>query len=201
MQAMVVANVCLAIIFASCTSGVIGFKSVAITPLKYRCSSQILMANNGDNLKNSIDFNAIRRIASASIISASLYAGPTLLVFNPVTSTVANAEFRAQQKRTYFRYIPKFIAGRDFYKTELKNAIEKEDWKVVEKMFEDFVSKKNAKTDEVYQIDSYVNTNFFRPMSIFSGTFAERGSSPKERSLMEQEQLFENVCLYYRRTS
>ena len=41
--------------------------------------------------------------------------------------------------------------------------------------------------------DSYINVNLYRPMTVFSGSFAERGSSPKQKALMDQEVAFEKV--------
>lgn len=43
--------------------------------------------------------------------------------------------------------------------------------------------------------DSYINVNLYRPMTVFSGSFAERGSSPKQKALMDQEVAFEKVCI------
>ena len=39
---------------------------------------------------------------------------------------------------------------------------------------------------QVDATDSYVNVHFFRPMTVFSGSFAERGTSTKQRLLQEQ---------------
>ena len=63
---------------------------------------------------------------------------PTINIVKP-----ANAEFRAAQKRTFFRFTPKFIEGMKFYKTDLKDAIDKEDFDVVKKMFNEYVVKKS----------------------------------------------------------
>ena len=41
--------------------------------------------------------------------------------------------------------------------------------------------------------DSYVNVNLYRPMKVFSGSFAERGQSPKQKALVDQEVAFEKV--------
>merc|ERR1711908_268366 len=113
---------------------------------------------------------------------------------NIVLPMVANADFRAAQKRTYFRFIPKLMEGREFYMKDLKTAIEKEDWKVVEKYFEEYVTKYNGSVkDEVEATDTFVNSRFLRPMQLFSGTFAERGTSPKQRALAEQLELFKTA--------
>ena len=42
---------------------------------------------------------------------------------------------------TYFRFIPKMNEGRNFFKNELKVAIEKEDWPVITNFFEEYVTK------------------------------------------------------------
>lgn len=113
---------------------------------------------------------------------------------NIVSPLLANADFRAAQKRTYFRFIPKLIEGKEFYNKDLKAAIDKEDWKVVEKFFEEYVSKYNGSVkDQAETTDTYVNSRFFRPMQLFSGTFAERGTSPKQRALAEQLELFKTA--------
>lgn len=41
--------------------------------------------------------------------------------------------------------------------------------------------------------DSYINVNLYRPMVVFSGSFAERGQSPKQKALLDQEVAFEKV--------
>ena len=97
-------------------------------------------------------FNPKRVLPKAvvsSIVSFSILYGPVfvnneqiqstsnLVLTNPLQIQVANADFRAQQKRTYFRFIPKLEKGRDFYKNELKKAIDSEDWAVVSKFFEE----------------------------------------------------------------
>lgn len=43
------------------------------------------------------------------------------------------------------------------------------------------------------QVDAserYVDDKLLRPMTVFAGSFAERGTSPKTRAMLEQEQLF-----------
>jgi hypothetical protein len=99
---------------------------------------------------------------SAGLIAASLI-GPPIAVFLPVQP--AHAEFRAQQKRTYFRFVPKILKGRDFYKNELKQAIEKEDWAIVSKFFEEYVTRVNPNDPgQVEKTDTFVNENLFRPL-------------------------------------
>ena len=106
----------------------------------------------------------------------------------------ANADVRAQQKRTYFRFVPKLVSGMAFYQTDVKAAIDKEDYAVISKFFEVFVTKYNADDkSQVDATDTYVNQNIIRPMIVFSGSFAERGSSPKTKALKEQEQAFEKA--------
>lgn len=106
----------------------------------------------------------------------------------------ANAEFRAAQKRTFFRFTPKLIAGSKFFGTDLKTAIEKDDWGVVEGFFKEYVSKYNKNDpSQVDGTDSYINNNLLRPMKVLSGSFAERGSSPKQKLLAEKELAFEDA--------
>jgi hypothetical protein len=44
--------------------------------------------------------------------------------------------------------------------------------------------------NQVDATDSYVNLNFYRPMVVFAGSFAEKGQSPKQRALMEYKDKF-----------
>lgn len=88
----------------------------------------------------------------------------------------AHAEFRQQQKKTYFRLIPKFEEGSKYYTTDLKQAVDNEDWATISKFFEVYVTKYNKNDPtQVDATDSYVNNHFLRPMTVFAGTFAERG--------------------------
>lgn len=91
----------------------------------------------------------INKVMSTAFIAVALI-GPPVLVFTPVQSV--HADVRAQQKRTYFRFVPKLIIGKDFYKTTVKDAIDKEDWPVITKFFEEFVSKYNP--NDPTQVDS-----------------------------------------------
>ena len=89
------------------------------------------------------------KAVSIAVVANALVLSP-MNVFTPVQS--AHADVRAQQKRTYFRFVPKLIIGRDFYKTQIKDAIDKEDWPVIAKFFEEFVSKYNP--NDPTQVDA-----------------------------------------------
>ena len=140
---------------------------------------------------------------ASSVANRLLKAVPQAVIIGAIaTSSIelgapqpAVADFRAAQKRTYFRQTPKFIEGGNFLTKDLKSAIEKEDYKVIENMFEEYASKVIAsRENEVVQTDTFVNQKFYRPMTVLAGSFAERGSSEKQRLLMEQEQAFEAAC-------
>jgi hypothetical protein len=138
-------------------------------------------------------YDNIQRKFFTSSLSLFLLSTPVILTtFSPsILTPVAVADVRAQQKRTYFRFVPKLTTGRDFYKTELKAAVDSEDWKVIEKFFEVYVSKYNPNDpNQIDATDSYVNVHFYRPMTVFAGSFAEKGSSPKQKALMEAEDKF-----------
>lgn len=76
----------------------------------------------------------------------------------------------------------------------MKSAIDKDDWTVVAKFFEEYVSKYNPNDKtQVDQTDSYLNNYFLRPMKVLSGSFAERGTSPKQKALAEKELDFEKA--------
>jgi hypothetical protein len=131
---------------------------------------------------------------STSIFTSSYVSQPFEQHVELFSPPVAQADFRAAQKRTYFRFTPKLITGRDFYRTELKAAVEREDWAAVSKFFEKYVSKVNKNDpNQVDARDSYVNNNLYRPMKVLAGSFAERGTSDKQKSLLEQEEAFETA--------
>ena len=109
-----------------------------------RMSAQIQMSGFSDIIKSKF-----AKAATIAVVTNALVLSP-MNVFTPVES--AHADVRAQQKRTYFRFVPKLIIGRDFYKGAVKTAIDKEDWPVVTKFFEEFVSKYNP--NDPSQIDS-----------------------------------------------
>jgi hypothetical protein len=86
------------------------------------------------------------------------------------------------------------ITGSSFYANELKTAIEKDDWAVVTKFFEEYVAKYNKNDpSQVDSTDSFINNNLIRPMKVLSGSFAERGTSPKQKLLAEKEAAFEEA--------
>ena len=136
----------------------------------------------------------LQKAITSAVVATSIVAAPILTVVSPPGLGLvqsANADVRAQQKRTYFRFVPKLIIGRDFYKADLKAAIDKEDWPVVQKIFEEYITRTNKESGSTEATDTYVNQYLIRPMSVFSSSFAERGSSDKQRALLEQEQTFE----------
>lgn len=147
-------------------------------------------------------FIGIPKILSSGIISFSLLYGqyqPVLhsQVSNEVKSSSLNfiqpahADFRAAQKRTYFRFIPKLEIGLNYYANDLKKAIDEENYDVIKTLFDEFVVKVNPNDpNQIDAKDTYVNEKFYRPMVVFSGTFAERGTSVKQRLLLEQKDLF-----------
>ena len=143
-----------------------------------------------------------KQTAPANVAKKIMKAIPqALLVGTLATSSIelaapqpAVADFRAAQKRTYFRQSPKLIEGGAFLTKDLKNAVETEDYKVIGGMFDDYASKVIASRDnEVVQTDTFVNAKFYRPMTVLAGSFAERGTSEKQRQLMDQEQAFEQA--------
>jgi hypothetical protein len=146
---------------------------------------------------NALKLSVPNRLLSAALVGLSLnvpinFEIATMMgpVHNPFI-TEARADFRAAQKRTYFRFVPKLIIGRDFYKTDLKQAIEKGDWATVEKMFDVYVTKYNPNDPgQIDKTDRYVDAFFLRPMTVFSGSFAEKGVSPKQTAMMKQEEVF-----------
>lgn len=139
----------------------------------------------------------INRIAAISLLTIPLSICSVELMTNVVhqhsvtmqPSSVL-ADVRAQQKKTYFRFAPKLNEGKEFYRVDLKEAIDKGNWDVVSKFFAEYVSKVNKNDPGQVQTDTFVNNNLYRPMTLLSGTFAERGSSIKTRLLLDEEAAF-----------
>lgn len=156
----------------------------SLSARKFNCIT-VKMLENRDLISNSklSELSKFTKIATTAFLSASLLYGPISsnnfnyrINANPILIAPAHADFRAAQKRTYFRFIPKLETGRDYYKKDLKDAIDNEKWDVVTKFFETYVSKYNYNDPtQVDATDTYVNAYLYRPMTIFSGTFAERG--------------------------
>lgn len=135
------------------------------------------------------------KVPATIVSSFFLLGGPLDLATHGLSSSSpvqlvapAHADFRAAQKRTYFRYTPKFLEGGEFLKSAADAAVDKEDWAAVKKLFEVYPTKMNgSQKDQVDTTDTYVNSHFYRPMTLLAGSFAERGSSEKQRALMDQE--------------
>ena len=149
--------------------------------------------NTRVSMMSSNDMNAKKVISS--MMSLLLITSPiSLNPPNTIITNIAHADVRAQMKRTYFRFVPKLITGLTFYKNDLKTAVDKEDWDTIKKFFEVYVSKYNVNDPkQVDATDTYVNAQLYRPMTVFAGSFAEKGTSPKQKALMEQEALFESA--------
>lgn len=139
-------------------------------------------------------FAKISRAVSVGMLGFTLSQGTLSYLpdSGPVVTLVkpASAEFRAAQKRTYFRFTPKLVDGMKYYASDLKTAIDKEDFNVVKKFFEIYVVKANDLGDKT---DSYYQNHFTRPLTVLGGSFAERGVSPKQKLLAEQELVFETA--------
>lgn len=138
----------------------------------------------------------VQNALTGTIIASSLlgmeYLPIAAVPWAPVAAVHASA--RPAQKNTFFRFSPKFIEGRDYYRTELKTAIDREDWQVVGKFFEVYVSRYNKNfPDQVDAYDSYVNKQLYRPMKVIATSFSDRSVSPMETKLMEQITAFEKA--------
>lgn len=176
--------------------------SFSIRSRNRHCSTLCGKSSFNNDLDSKLKFKKV--VTSSIIFSLSFYLSP-LSIFQPLDLNTqsnvavsivqpANADVRAQQKRTYFRFAPKLKLGCEFYKSDLKKAIDTEDWNAVTKFFEVYVSKYNPNDPtQIDSTDTYVNNHLFRPMTVLSGSFAERGASPKQRALMEQESALEEA--------
>lgn len=135
------------------------------------------------------------QVGSAALASFVLVAPPVTDVLEGRAPSMlvrsAHADVRAAQKRTFFRQTPRLVEGGAFWAKDVKTAIDKEDWKVIEKLFEEYASKMNgSQKDQVDIYDTYVNDKFLRPMQLLAGSFAERGTSEKQRVLMAHRDEF-----------
>jgi hypothetical protein len=152
-----------------------------------------------NNVKMAMQFspNRLKKIVGVSLLSFLIsdmkpsWDISQLQLIKPV-----QAEFRAAQKRTFFRFVPRLVVGRDFFANDLKTAIDKEDWNTVSKFFETYISKRNKNDpDQIDATDTFVNSNLFRPMKVLSGSFAERAASPKQRLLTEHLEAFQSAMI------
>lgn len=136
--------------------------------------------------------NALTGTIIASSLLSVEYLPISAAPWAPVAAVHASA--RPAQKSTFFRFSPKFIEGRNYYRTELKNAIDHEDWQVVGKFFEVYVSRYNKNfPDQVDAYDTYVNKQLYRPMKVIATSFSDRSVSPKETKLTEHITAFEKA--------
>jgi len=175
----------------------LGFQGIPM--VSFRVEDRMSM-----KLFDKIDSNIVRmnRIAAISLLTIPLSIGSFEIVSNSISHhsitmqpMSVHADIRAQQKKTYFRFAPKFNEGKGFYKVELKEAIDKGNWDVVSKFFAEYVSKVNKNDPDQVQTDTFVNNNLYRPMTLLSGTFAERGTSIKTRLLVEEATKFSQAMV------
>ena len=79
------------------------------------------------------------------------------------------------------------------YFKDLKPALEKEDYTNAEKLFEVYVTKYNPNDQSIDATDFYADFHYYKPMQVMSGTFAEKGTSEKQRQLSEQLEKFKKA--------
>ncbi|RYH29610.1 hypothetical protein EON65_07900 [archaeon] len=105
-------------------------------------------------------------LIDATVVSFSL--GTLLNYFmKPFAPSAAVAIFRTQHDNTFFRFSPKLITGRDFFRSKIQQTIEKNYWFVVFKFFEVCPSKINKNgPNQICQYDFYGNDNIVRPMKV-----------------------------------
>lgn len=174
------------------------FKIRSKVGLKSDSSETLLKsANHNDNnlTKSSVLPGIARKLLFLSLFSAVANVNLQGITESSILSIQpAQAEFRAAQKSTFFRVVPRFIAGRDYYRTELKSAVEKQQWDVIRKFFELYPSKINKNDpNQIEAYDSYVNKNILRPLKLLTSSSAEKGTSPRQQLLFAKEQEFEQA--------
>eukprot|EP00291_Cryptomonas_curvata_P001505 CAMPEP_0172179328 /NCGR_PEP_ID=MMETSP1050-20130122/16555_1 /TAXON_ID=233186 /ORGANISM="Cryptomonas curvata, Strain CCAP979/52" /LENGTH=190 /DNA_ID=CAMNT_0012852195 /DNA_START=269 /DNA_END=839 /DNA_ORIENTATION=- len=92
-------------------------------------------------------------------------------------------------KRAYYRYVPRIEAGRDLFVLDLRTKIDKEAWGDVLKLFlkQSVAQEGSAKAQvnldiKVSELEKELNI----PMEVWVTSFAEKGTSPKQRKLEAQ---------------
>lgn len=103
---------------------------------------------------------------------------------------------RQSLKKSYFRYVPRIKEGMSWYAGELKELVDKEDFNTILAKY--FIKTKTAKDDSLrpalYQSTSNkVERELIAPMKIWATTFAEKGTNPKVRAMLEQVRVLEGA--------
>lgn len=99
-------------------------------------SSRIIRSSQRNIISMSSFDTSFRKQVICTVACISLLTGSMIdpsTVFggqhhDTILMHTATADVRAQQKRTYFRFVPKLIEGIKFLKTDIRAAIDKEDW-------------------------------------------------------------------------
>lgn len=94
-------------------------------------------------------------------------------------------------KRAYYRYVPRIEAGRDLYVLNLRSKIDKESWSDIISLFakQSVAQEGSAKAQVNLDIKvSELEKELLVPMEVWLTSFAEKGTSPKQRKLEAQVQ-------------
>jgi len=92
-------------------------------------------------------------------------------------------------KKSYFRWVPRIEAGRDFFVLELGAQIDNQQWAEVLKAFElSSVAQAGSarEANGVSQKSTRVDRELLTPMRVWVTSFAEKGTSPKQRKMDAQ---------------
>lgn len=117
------------IVAAACLSAILSvasafsFRTCGITSTQRMSGDLQMHSETSRPFAREISKVLASSIASATLMGASVAPVVTPLLAQTAFVQPAYADVRAQQKRTYFRFVPKLITGRDYFKNELKTAV------------------------------------------------------------------------------
>ncbi|CAM9276315.1 unnamed protein product, partial [Pylaiella littoralis] len=113
------------------------------------------------------------------------------VIGSPAPAPADNA--LAATKQSYFRYVPRILEAMEWYQGDLQKAVVAEDWPKVLAYFE-VVNTAGADSSRptMYQSSSSrMQRELFRPLSVWAQSMSIKGTGPKLRALLAQEELLE----------
>lgn len=127
---------------------------------------------------------------TTSAIAAAFFAS----ISTVVTPTPAYARGRATLEAAYERYTPRVIAGGKFYANDLRQMIEKNDWKGIEaataeppkKSKADRVKVDGGLAERAAQAGGFSDARVLAAADLFAATFSDNSISPKTKSMKEK---------------
>ncbi|CAM9155994.1 unnamed protein product [Discosporangium mesarthrocarpum] len=124
-----------------------------------------------------------------AVTTAGLLIGASL---SPTLPAAADNTLIAT-KNSYFRYVPRILESMKWYQGDLRQAVLAEDWPHVMTYFEVVnTAKSDSKRPAMYQSSSsLIERDLLSPLTIWSQSFAPKGTGPTMRALQQQENALE----------